>query len=271
VLVGVEAGIDRVDRDQRSEHRRAGPGGDQVADGHFQLADAAGDRRAHFGVAQVETRRGQGRLRRAQVRVCFPFAVDALVELALGDRVLRPQPLRPLAFAFRIGEASLRRDDLRLRALHLGGVRSRVDAHQQLARAYERAFREVHRFHLAGDARAHVDALHRLEAPGELLPGSHLARHDGRHGHRHRLRLHRRRFGFRAGGAQVERAAGEHAEGGERRCDHWNTFHARNLLSGDRMCGGRDGGVTLRRRSGYRRNPFGNARETDRRQSSVQP
>ena len=52
LLVGIEARVDRVDRDQRGQHRRARAGGDQVADRDLELADAAGDRRTNFACSR---------------------------------------------------------------------------------------------------------------------------------------------------------------------------------------------------------------------------
>ena len=45
----------------------------------------------------------------------------------------------------------------------------------------QRELAEVHRLHRPGDARAHVDALDRLQAAGELVPGGHVVLHHARH------------------------------------------------------------------------------------------
>ncbi len=74
LLVGIEAGVDRADRHQRGQHRRARAGGDQVADGDFELADAARHRRAHLRVAQAQARGLQRCLRAAQVGLGFALS-----------------------------------------------------------------------------------------------------------------------------------------------------------------------------------------------------
>lgn len=57
-FAGVEAGIDRVDRYQRRQCRRGRAGGDEVAGGDFDAANAARNRRDDFGVAEIKLRGG---------------------------------------------------------------------------------------------------------------------------------------------------------------------------------------------------------------------
>ena len=54
LLVGVEAGVNRIDRDQRGQHRRAGACCNQIADRDLKTPDAACNRRTHLGVVQVQ-------------------------------------------------------------------------------------------------------------------------------------------------------------------------------------------------------------------------
>src|SRR4029077_417340 len=111
------------------------------------------------------------RFRRAQVGVGFLLGVHALVELALRDGALVPEAFRALALAFRVGEPRLRRYHLGLRAVDLRCIGVGIDGDQEVVLLYQRALHEVHRLDGAGDPRAHVDALDRLEAAGELVPG----------------------------------------------------------------------------------------------------
>ena len=55
MLIGIEAGVDRADRHQGRQQRRAGAGRHLVADGDFQPADAARDRGTHLGIAEAKT------------------------------------------------------------------------------------------------------------------------------------------------------------------------------------------------------------------------
>ena len=73
--------------------------------------------------------------------------------------------------------------------------------------------------HGAGDARAHVDALDRLEAAGELVPGRDFVLLDDRDRHRHRLRRAaapaRGGLAFGVGGAQRKPAGAQRYQRGE--------------------------------------------------------
>ena len=197
LLVGVEAGVDRAHRHQRRQHRRARAGGDQVADRDLDAADAARDRRAHLGVAEVQLRRSAapparraGWRRPRAARCCARRTRAARSRARRAAAAPRSNSLR------RVGDARLGRGDLRLRrarprpAYGAGSIDE-----QQVALGDERAFAEVHRLHRAGDARADVDALDGLEAAGELVPGRDLAADDGGDRHRHGSRGGRRRLG----------------------------------------------------------------------------
>jgi hypothetical protein len=230
LLIGVEAGVDRAHRDQRGQHRRAGTRGDQIAGRHLDAADAPGDRRAHLGVAEVELRRLQRRLRRAQVGLGLAQGIGALVELALRDGALLPQPLGAGMLAAQVRDPRLRSGGLRLRALHRRRVWRRIDGDQQVAGLDQRALTEVHRLHRAGGARTDVDALHGFEASREFVPGRDFALDDRRDGHGRRLRRRgrRRRLGLGAGqhedrgrnsGQRDDRAQrGPQAPAGAERC-----------------------------------------------------
>src|SRR5918996_929272 len=111
---------------------------------------------------------------------------------------------RAIALSSHSRYARLRGDDLRLRAVDLGGVRVGIDGDEQIVALYQRALGEVHRLDRAGDSRAHVDALDRFEAPGKLVPRDDLVLLDHRNLHRHRLRRRSGGFGLCARGTQIE-------------------------------------------------------------------
>ncbi len=71
--------------------------------------------------------------RGANVSVGFLPRVDALVELAAGDRAFVPQAIGALELARRVREPRLRGDELRLGAVDFSGIGCRIDRHQQVA------------------------------------------------------------------------------------------------------------------------------------------
>jgi hypothetical protein len=122
----------------------------------------------------------QRRFSRAHVRFRLAAAVHALVELALRDRLLLPQALRALVLAHGVREACLRGDDLGLGALHFGDVWRGIDRHERSPALTSAPSLNCTELHGAGDAGAHVDALHRFQAAGKLFPRGDLAAFDRR-------------------------------------------------------------------------------------------
>ena len=55
-FIRLEVTIQRVERDDGRQQRRirGAPAGDEIARGHARVADAAGNRGAHFGEFQIE-------------------------------------------------------------------------------------------------------------------------------------------------------------------------------------------------------------------------
>ena len=193
LLVGIEAGIDRVDRHQRGQHRCAGSRGDQIADGDFDLADPARDRRAHFGVAKIEFRRLQCRLGGLEIGFRLAVGVDAAVEVALRDRARVRQLLAALEIALGQDQSGLGGGHLAFGARDIRRVKRRIDQDQQVALLDQRAFAEVNFLDRAGDAGTDFDPLNRLQPPGKLVPRHGFAGRD----HRHRDRNCRRGRGGR--------------------------------------------------------------------------
>ncbi len=214
-FVGGEADIDRVDRDQRGQHGRGGPGRDEVADRHVDAPDTAVDRRPHFGVAEVELGGLHVGLRRAQIGLRFLVVVGALVEVLHRDDAGIDQFLAAVELVLGEQQPRLGGGGLRLGAVELGLEGLGIDGDQQVALLHQRALAEVDGLHRAGNARAHLDALHRLQAAGELVPLHGVARLQHRHRDRHGRRggrggrrIGRQRVGARPG-EEYRRAGGE--------------------------------------------------------------
>ena len=100
LFVSIEAGIDRIDRNQRRQHRRRGPGGDEIADRHLDLADPAVDGRAHLGVVEIELCGLQRRFGRLHIGDGFAIGVVALVVVAPGDHGIADQLRAALELAW---------------------------------------------------------------------------------------------------------------------------------------------------------------------------
>ena len=151
-LIGVEAGIDRIDRDQRRQQRCIGAGGDEIADGDLQPADATADRGADLGVVEVEPCRLQSGASGALVGLRLAQGVEPGVEVALRDVLRRHQLLAAFMLARSERDAGLGGQQLRLGALELGLVGRLVDADEQVALLDQRALREMHLLDDARDA-----------------------------------------------------------------------------------------------------------------------
>ena len=105
--------------------------------------------------------------------------------------MLAEQARRPIALGLREHELRARLCKLRRALVALRLVRTRVDDEQHVALLYLTALGEVDRGDVTGDARTDLDALHGLEAAGELIEFRDLARDHLRHVH---LRRWRRRL-----------------------------------------------------------------------------
>ena len=109
--------------------------GDQAALGTLLAAREPADRRANLGIAELELRGTQPRLRGCDVRLADLEGRHCRVPLALTDRALLEQGHEAVAVASRL--VTLRDRDSELGAsLRRGGTeRLRVDAEQDLALA----------------------------------------------------------------------------------------------------------------------------------------
>ena len=192
LLISVEAHVDRIERHQRREERLSI--GHEIAAGNERAADAPGDGRGDSRELEVEGSGVECRLRRLDVRLGLLAPRRARVELLPGDGMLADELRRAIALGSGERELRARLGELGAGLVALGDVRPRIDHEQDVAFFDLAAVREVDRGDIAGDARPDLDALHRLEAPGELVELGDLARDRG--GDRH---LRRGRHGLMLG------------------------------------------------------------------------
>lgn len=188
LLVGLEAGVDRIDRHQRRQHRGGGASRDEVAGRDLDAADAAGNGGADLGVAEVEAGGRQVRLGGAQVGLGGVDLVHALVHVALRREAGADELLGTPLFLDRERQAGDGGGDLGFGVLDIGGVGSWVDGEQQVALLDDRAFAEVRGDNGASGPGADLDAADGFDATGEVVPDSGVALLDGRNrdGHRDR-------------------------------------------------------------------------------------
>lgn len=111
-FAGVEAGIDRVDRYQRRQCRRGRAGGDEVAGGDFDAANAARNRRDDFGITEIKLGRGQCCAGGAKLGFGIRKRALALVEIALGDGAVVGKPAATVEFRLRQADLGFGGSDL---------------------------------------------------------------------------------------------------------------------------------------------------------------
>ena len=191
LLIPVKAHVDRIERHQRREERLSI--GHEIAAGDERAADAPGDWRGHAREVEIQRCGIERGLRGFHVRLPLLEPGSAGVELLLRDGMLSEEPGRPVALGARQYQLRARLGELGAGLVALGNVRPRIDDEQDVAFLDFAAVLEVDRGDVAGDARPDLDALYRLEAPGELIELRDLARDRGSDRHlrqgRHRLLL----------------------------------------------------------------------------------
>ena len=201
-LADIEEEVDGIERDDGGEQRGvAGNAADhEIADAELVAAGAAGDRRRHPRIVEIELRLVEsgdggiaGRRRRVHLR-------DALVVGLLRGVALFPElggagelGLGKIEIGVGLGEIGLGRFERELEGL-------RLDDEEQIALLDGLAVDEIDGFEIAADARAHVDEIDRLELPGEVLRLDELPDQGLGHGD-----LRRRRRGCRLLSALEER------------------------------------------------------------------
>ena len=190
----IEAEPDRIERDDGGEQRgrAADAADDQIADAHLVPAHAAGDRRRHPRVVEIELRLVDGGDRRVARGGGDVHLRHALVIGLLRGIVVLAQ-LRG-ALELRLGELELR---FVLGQLRLGGLERelegpRLDDEEKIALLDQLAVGEIDGFEIAAHPRAHLDRFPRLELAGEIAPLLHLL--DQRLGHGDGRRRRRCRF-----------------------------------------------------------------------------
>src|ERR1700757_2719706 len=187
LLIAIEGHVDRIERYQRRQRRY--PTRNVVSAGDQRAADAScywgGDARE----LEIERCGIKCRLRTLDTGLRLLVAGGAGVELLLGDGMLAKELGAAVALGLRERQLRARLRELRARLVALGDVRPWVDDEEHVPLMHLIAVAEVDAGDVAGNPRPDLDALHRLEAPGEFVELRHLAR-DSR-GDRH-LRRRRR-------------------------------------------------------------------------------
>ena len=234
LLIGIEAGINRIDRDQRGQNRGARSGGDQIADGDLELADPPGDRRAYFGIAEIEFRRLQRRFGRLQIGFGLTVGVDATVKIALRDRARIRQLLAALEIALGEDQARLGRGHLALGARHIGRIQRRIDQDQQVSLFDKRTLRKVDFLNRACDPGADFDPFDGLKPAGKLVPRHGLPGRDDGDRDRQGRACCCGRLGLRAAAstAQESRACGDGQGGQHQPCPN-QAFVFDDIFHGD--------------------------------------
>ena len=128
------------------------------------------DGRAYVRVLEIQARRVQLRIQRAQVPRCLGLGRRELLVLLACDGVLRIQPLGPRMPGGRNFELRVRALELGVEALDLDLKWARIDLEQQLSFAHPGPLDELYRVDEAADARPHLDGVDGLQLTGELVP-----------------------------------------------------------------------------------------------------
>ena len=154
-----------------------------------------------LGVAVLDARLFELRARRLDLGPGLRLGGDALIEGRLRDGVGAhqfPPALDLGGGVVEIGDAAV---DLRLAQRDLGREGRLLDGEEQVVRLDRVAFVEVAGVEEAGDARADIDLVDRLDAADELGALGNRLHGDALDGdRRRRARLTRRRGGFLAAG-----------------------------------------------------------------------
>lgn len=164
-------------RDDRRQQRVVGAR--EVAGRRERAADAARDRRAHFGEAEIELRVGDGRIGRLQIRARLLGGRACIVELFLRRCVRIDQRLHALELHVREVRGRARPLLLRARAIERDPVRARIDLEQHRALRDEIALLVCNALQIAADARPQLDSVDRFDASVEFVRDADRARRDG--------------------------------------------------------------------------------------------
>ncbi|MGY4336786.1 hypothetical protein ACVWW3_001692 [Bradyrhizobium sp. LM2.9] len=182
LFIRIERRVDRIDRDQRGQDRGGGAGGDEIADGDFDLADAAIHGGAHLGVVEIELCGLKRCFSRLHVGDGFAVGVLTLVVVAPRDHGVADELRAALELTLGEHDAGFRRLELRVGLVDLCCVRRRVDLEQDVTGLHQRAFGEVGRHDRACHTRAKLDAVDGLQTAGKVVPQHGLPRLDHRDG-----------------------------------------------------------------------------------------
>jgi hypothetical protein len=165
--------------------QRAGGRADQIAGGHLCGADASGDRRVDRGIADVDLRGLNLRLRGEHIGLCDVALRLRLFERRLGRGLMLVQALLTREVLLRLHEIGLRALQLRLRGGKRGLILRGLDLIEQGALLDVLSALECDALQDATHLGVHVDRLDRLHVPDEFAGARDLLRmhgqgHDGR-------------------------------------------------------------------------------------------
>ncbi len=172
-LARLERDIDRILADDGRE--RAGRGTDQIADGEIGDADAAVDRRADLGIAEIDLGLFEQGLRFQNIGLGGLLGGLVLIDRRLRDVLVFHQFLGALQLQVGVHLRRLGPGEIGLLLIHGGLVSIRLDAKQQIAGLDHLAFGEIALPDKAGHTRDDIDLVDGNDAADEIAGFRHLA------------------------------------------------------------------------------------------------
>ncbi len=186
--------MDGVQRDDRREQRgAAGAALHEIAGVDALVRDAAGERRADLRPFEVELRALQVGFRRRLSGAGHGEVGAPRIDVARRDGLVAGQAFRALDLVFRERDLSTGPLHFRRRGFDGEFVGPLVDREEQIALPDDLTVAEMDLIDEAGDAGAHLDLRHGLEAAGVFIPlhdplGDRLGDDDRRRRRRSALR-----------------------------------------------------------------------------------
>src|SRR5215472_5695429 len=179
VLVGIDFGINRIDRDYcRKQAIWSGPGLDQIAHGNALVTYSTVDRRFDLRELQIERSGILGGFGRTFGCGCTLKCSGLLIELARGDRSLAAQ-------LFCSSEFNLGKLELRIHPLDFGGstvkirlVRTRIDYIKKGSLFNDGARLKMNLGNVSRHPRPNLDRFNWIQPPCEFVPFVYLLLDD---------------------------------------------------------------------------------------------
>ena len=170
LLVHIEVRVDAVAGGDIGEQRRGRAGLHQIAYREFGATDAAGDRRLHIGMIQIEFGLRELRLRRLDRRFRNTRRIHALIIIGAGDSLHANQCFRARQIGARKRGIRFRRRQIGFGLRHCGFIRARIDDEENVASLHLLPILEPDLGDAAVHFRAHIGGIDRRHAAGELRP-----------------------------------------------------------------------------------------------------